>query len=85
MAMTLAWWTQKKLALILSLAALACAAAVLSSGLTHPEPTASASLGAEWQCVRIAGMLTSCTKARHTEPLLQSSQKKTQCQRQWQA
>jgi hypothetical protein len=81
MAMTPAWWIHKKLALVVSLVALACAAAVLSGGLTHPEPTASASLGVEWQCIRIAGILTTCSRAPHTEPVLQSSQKKTQCLR----
>jgi hypothetical protein len=52
-------WTSKGIALA---GALAVAGTVLSVGLASPEPVASAALGPEWQCSRIAFVLTTCTR-----------------------
>jgi hypothetical protein len=58
------FWTRKGVVLTGALAMLACVAALLSVDLTVPDPVASAALGAEWQCSRVAFVLTSCTPVR---------------------
>jgi hypothetical protein len=79
--MTPALWTRKEFAFIVAILALLCAAAFLSFGLVYPEPIPSASLGVEWQCTKIAGILTTCSRTHRTEPVLQSSQKNPVCPR----
>lgn len=43
--------------------ALVAVAAVIAIGLSHPEPVPSGALGPDWQCARLALVLTSCTRA----------------------
>ena len=61
--------TRKELAFIAVIVALACAAALLSFGLTRPKPFPNAALGAEWQCSKTL-MMTSCTRVVHVSPAL---------------
>ena len=37
-------------------------AAAMAIGLTHPGPVSSGALGPDWQCTRLALVLTSCTR-----------------------
>ena len=60
-------WTWKGIALVGALAAAGCVVTVLSVGLASPEPVASAALGSEWQCSRIAFILTTCTRIEQVE------------------
>ena len=60
-------WTWKGIALVGALAAAGCVVTVLSVGLASPEPVASAALGPEWQCNRIAFVLTTCTRIAQAE------------------
>src|SRR6476660_10022576 len=60
-------WTWKGIALVGALAAAGCVVTVLSVGLASPEPVASAALGPEWQCSRIAIVLTTCTRIEQVE------------------
>ena len=50
--------------------ALACAAAVLTVGIASPRPVSNAMLGAEWECHRSAGIMTTCRPLSHAEPLI---------------
>jgi hypothetical protein len=79
--MTPTLWTRKQLAFILAIVALLCAVAFLSIGLVHSEPLSDANLGAEWQCTRIAGILTTCSRTNHTVPVVHSSHKSPLCLR----
>jgi hypothetical protein len=69
-------WTRKKLVLVVAIMACACGASYLSLG---SEPVSAARPGAEWQCSRMAWILTICTRIRHAEPMLQSSRKNPMC------
>ena len=55
-------WTRKRLMLSVAIVALAVLAAALSIGLAYPEPVSSAALGPDWQCTRLAFVLTTCTR-----------------------
>jgi hypothetical protein len=48
---------------------LACAAVAVSVGLAYPTPVASPALGADWQCHRTAGIVTTCHRISHVEPM----------------
>jgi hypothetical protein len=66
-AMTYRLCTRKELAFIAVIVALACAAALLSFGLTRPTAFSNAALGAEWQCSKTL-IMTSCTRVVHVSP-----------------
>jgi hypothetical protein len=57
------WWTRKNLALIAAVIALAFTGFIMI-GLSHPEPAASAALGPDWHCSRLAFVFTSCSRVR---------------------
>lgn len=54
-------WTRKGMVLVAAIVTFACVAALLSVNLASPDPISSASLGADWQCSRIAFVFTTCT------------------------
>ena len=60
------WWTRKNLVLAAAVS-LACAVAFLAVGLSYPEPAASAALGPDWQCSRLALVFTTCSRIKHTQ------------------
>jgi hypothetical protein len=55
-------WTRKGLMLSVAIVTLAAIAAALSIGLAYPEPVSSAALGPDWQCTRLAFVLTTCRR-----------------------
>jgi hypothetical protein len=55
-------WSGKGAALAAAVAAGAVLVAYLSLTLASPEPVSSAALGPEWQCSRVAFVLTTCTR-----------------------
>jgi len=57
-------WTRKGVVLIAAAVMVACVAALLSINLGSPDPISSAALGADWQCSRVALVLTTCTPVR---------------------
>jgi hypothetical protein len=77
--MTGTGWTTRKLASIGAAVTLTGAAALLSLALAYPKPISSAALGAEWQCTRTAFVLTSCSRIRPTEAVVQSARKDAPC------
>jgi hypothetical protein len=60
-------WNRKILTLVA--AALACAAVAVSMSFAYPTQVASPTLGAEWQCHRTVGILTTCSRVSHVVPL----------------
>jgi hypothetical protein len=45
---------------------LACAAVAIS--FAYPTPVANSALGAEWQCHRTVGIVTTCRRVSHVVP-----------------
>ena len=60
------WWTRKSLILAAAVV-LACAFGLATFGLSTPEPVASAALGPNWQCSRLAFVFTSCSRVKHSQ------------------
>ncbi|KIU42868.1 MULTISPECIES: hypothetical protein [Bradyrhizobium] len=56
-------WSVKGAALAAAGAAGAVLVAYLFAALASPEPVSSAGLGPDWQCSRVAFVLTTCTRA----------------------
>jgi hypothetical protein len=54
--------------LTLTLAALTGAAVAVSISFAYPTEVASPTLGAEWQCHRAVGILTTCSRVSHVVP-----------------
>ena len=62
------WWTRKNLVLAVAAAALALIGFVVI-GVSYPEPAASAALGPDWQCSRLAFVFTTCSRAKHSQSM----------------
>ena len=60
-------WTRR--ILTLAVAVLTCAAAAASISFVYPTQVASPTLGAEWQCHRAVGILTTCSRVSHVVPM----------------
>ena len=59
------WWTRKTLVLAAATVALACVIGFAAIGVSYPEPVASATLGPDWQCSRLAFVFTTCSRVKH--------------------
>jgi hypothetical protein len=62
--------SRNRKALILIAAVLSCAAVALSIGIAYPIPVENRALGAEWQCHRSAGIVTTCRRVSRVEPTI---------------
>jgi hypothetical protein len=60
-------WNRKILTVIA--AALTCAAVAVSLSFAYPTQVASPMLGAEWQCHRAVGIMTTCSRVSHVVPM----------------
>ena len=60
------WWTGKNLVLAAAVVALALLGFVVA-GVSHSEPAASAALGPDWQCSRLAFVFTTCSRVKHSQ------------------
>jgi hypothetical protein len=69
--MTTAWREHKVFAI--SIASLACAAALLWAALAYPQPVVDPTLGADWQCRRTMFFVTSCIRVEQAVPTAQIS------------
>ncbi len=56
------WWTRKNLALVAAIASLVCVTAFVAIGVASSEPVPSAALGPDWQCSRLAFVVTVCSR-----------------------
>jgi hypothetical protein len=62
-------WRNRKVLTVIAVALVCGAAVAVSLALAYPEPVTSPMLGAEWQCHRAAGILTTCSRVSRAEPL----------------
>jgi adenine-specific DNA methylase len=62
------WWTRKYLVFAAAVVALAFIGFV-AIGVSYPEPTASAALGPDWHCSRLAFVFTTCSRAKHSQSM----------------
>jgi len=60
-------WNRKILTLIA--AVLTCAVAAVFISFAYPTQVASPMLGAEWQCHRAVGIMTTCSRVSHVVPM----------------
>jgi hypothetical protein len=74
------WWNRKNLVLAAALVALAFIGFVVM-GVSYPEPAASAALGPDWQCSRLAFVFTTCSRAKHSQSVAVRVAKITMCGR----
>jgi hypothetical protein len=68
-------WNRKILTLVV--AALTCAAVAASISFAYPTQVASPTLGAEWQCHRAVGILTTCSRVSHVVPTNNPAHRRT--------
>jgi hypothetical protein len=59
-------WTRKYLVLAAAVVALTFIGFVVI-GVSYPEPAASAALGPDWQCSRLALVFTTCSRVKHSQ------------------
>jgi hypothetical protein len=55
------WWTRKSLIYVATVIVLAFMGFIVI-GVSHPEPAASAALGPDWHCSRLAFVFTTCSR-----------------------
>ncbi|MBV8926635.1 MAG: hypothetical protein JOZ74_14800 [Bradyrhizobium sp.] len=48
---------------------LACTAVAVSIGLAYPTPVSNPALGADWRCLRSVGIVTTCRRVSHAQPM----------------
>jgi hypothetical protein len=60
------WWTRKNLALAGAIVTLAFIG-IIVFGVSYPEPAASAALGPDWHCNRLAFVFTTCSRFRQSQ------------------
>lgn len=60
------WWTRKNLVLVAAVVVLAFTGLIMI-GVSHPEPAASAALGPDWHCSRLAFVFTTCSRVRDSQ------------------
>jgi hypothetical protein len=73
-------WTRKGLVLSAVVVTLAALAAV-SIAFAYPEPVSSGALGPDWQCTRLAFVLTSCSRIVSAPSISLNTRKDPACPR----
>jgi hypothetical protein len=79
--MTSHFWTRRTLVLAVTIVTLVFIAAAFSVGLAYPEPVSNAALGPDWQCTRLAFVLTTCRKSKRADTATVSELKDPKCPR----
>ena len=79
--MTTHSWIRRALVLSVAIATLVALAAAFSIGVTHPEPVTSAALGPDWQCTRLAFVLTTCSRTARKDTASASGRNYPPCAR----
>lgn len=65
--------SRNRKAMIIIALVLSGAAVALSIGFAYPTPVTNAALGADWQCLRSAGIVTTCHRISHAQPMINRS------------
>ena len=73
------WWTRKYLVLAAAVALALIGCVVI--GVSYPEPAASAALGPDWQCSRLAFVFTICSRVTQVRPVVTRARKIVPCWR----
>ena len=60
------WWTRRNFILAAAIVALALIGFVVI-GVSYPEPAASAALGPDWHCSRLAFVFTTCSRVKNSQ------------------
>lgn len=60
-------WNRRTLILTVAAVALACATSFVAFGMSYPDPAASAALGPDWKCSRLAFVFTTCGRVKHSQ------------------
>lgn len=68
-------WNRRVIVLVA--AGVACAVIAGSFALAYPTEVSNSTLGAEWQCHRAVGILTSCSRVSNVVPMNNRSHKRT--------
>ena len=79
--MTTHSWIRRGLVLSVAITMLIALAAAFSIGLTSPDPVTSAALGPDWQCTRLAFVLTTCRRSVRTDAAAASARRDADCPR----
>jgi len=82
--MTSYFWTRKNFAVAAAVVT-ACVVLAIAIGLAHPVPIPSAVLGPDWQCTRLAFVLTTCARVARADSASASARKDPACPRQREA
>lgn len=61
------YWRNRRAFLVIA-SVLACTAVAVSVSLAYPTPVPSPELGADWQCHRSVGIMTTCHRISHVAP-----------------
>jgi len=80
--MTPHFWTRKNLAVAAAVVTVTCIVVAIAIGLAYPEPIPSAALGPDWQCTRLAFVLTTCTRVARADSASAGAAKDPACPRQ---
>ena len=65
--------SRNRKAMLLLALVLSSAAVALSISFAYPTPVSNAALGADWQCHRSAGIMTTCHRISHAQPMIDRS------------
>jgi len=60
------WWTRRNFGLAAAIVALALIGFVVI-GVSYPEQAASAALGRDWHCSRLAFVFTTCSRVKNSQ------------------
>jgi hypothetical protein len=63
------WWTRRNFGLAAAIVALALIGFVVI-GVSYPEPAASAALGPDWHCSRLAFVFTTCSRVKSSQSVV---------------
>ena len=75
------FWTRRSFVLSVTILALAAIAVAASAGMGYPDPVSSAALGPDWQCTRLAFVLTTCRRLAPTDSVAAGARKDPTCPR----
>jgi adenine-specific DNA methylase len=62
------WWTSRNFVLATAVVALALIGFIVT-GVSYPEPAASAALGPDWHCSRLAFVFTTCSRIKNGQSM----------------
>ena len=74
-------WSFRGVVASVAVVSLIAIVAAVSIGFAYPEPVSSGALGPDWQCTRVALVLTSCARVVRTDAVTTVAAKDPLCRR----